>query len=107
MATSNNTRRISQLQAEKSRLLLCIAQIEDEIERLRAEAALAEVVQEVLATTPGARPSQQGGKRKRGPAGPWYEERMINGCGPYVYKCWRDENGTRHSEYQHKGTKPA
>lgn len=102
MATTN-TRRISQLQAEKSRLLSRIAQIEDEIERLSAEAALAEVVQDVLATTPGARQSQA--KDRQHSATPWIEERMINGCGPYYYRRWWDGN-KRRSEYLGK-TKPA
>lgn len=106
MATTNNTRQISKLQAEKSRLLARIAQIEDEISALNATNALADAVQEVLDSTPHT-PGQHTGKAKseRSDGGRWIDERMISGCGPYYYERWI-ENGKKRSKYLGK-TKPA
>ena len=44
--------------------------------------------------------SEQGGKSK-GKGGSYVEVKMINGCGPYAYKRWR-EGGRLRSEYQGK-----
>lgn len=103
MSTANNTRQISKLQAEKSRLLARIAQIDAEIDVLIQAAELAEAVQEVLTTTPSTRQNQA--QERQHSATPWIEERMINGCGPYYYRRWWDGN-KRRSEYLGK-TKPA
>jgi len=43
---------------------------------------------------------QQSGKSK-GKGGSYVEVKMINGCGPYAYKRWR-EGGRLRSEYQGK-----
>lgn len=49
---------------------------------------------------PASEPGQQGGQSK-GQAGGYVEIKMINGCGPYAYKRWR-EGGRLRSEYQGK-----
>ncbi len=105
MATANTTRQISKLQAEKSRLLARIAQIDAEIADLTQADELAEAVQAVLDSTPRT-PGQRTGKAKseRGDGGRWIDERMINGCGPYYYERWI-ENGKKRSKYRGK-TKP-
>ena len=49
---------------------------------------------------PASERGQQSGKSK-GKAGGYVELKMINGCGPYAYKRWR-EGGRLCSEYQGK-----
>lgn len=106
MATTNSTRQISRLQAEKARLLAHIEQIDALIDELSQADALTDAVQEVLDSTPGPR-GQRSGKAKgqRGDGGRWIDERMISGCGPYYYERWI-ENGKKRSKYLGK-TKPA
>ncbi|HEY64246.1 MAG TPA: hypothetical protein G4O02_06705 [Caldilineae bacterium] len=47
---------------------------------------------------PEMRKLEGGGPGGHGGRGWWLEVRMINGCGPYVYKRWR-EGKRKRSEY--------
>ncbi len=105
MAT-NNTRQISKLQVEKARLLARIEQIDALIEELSQVDELADAVQEVLDTTPGPR-GQRSSKGQHCETGHWYEDRTINGCGPYRYEYWRTADGRKHQKYHGKAPKTA
>ena len=95
MATTNTTRQISQLQAEKSRLLARIAQIDAEIADLTQAAELAEAVQEVLDSTPRTQSKRGKSEGESGHGGHWVEIRTVNGCGPYAYERWWDGSKKR------------
>lgn len=62
-------------------------------------ALLAELPEDPAAEQDAGGPAGQGasgGKGSKG--GAWLELRTINGCGPYVYRRWR-EGGRKKSEY--------
>lgn len=61
-------------------------------------AMLAELEETPEETAPSGQAAAGGPKSKGSKGGSWLEERTINGCGPYVYKRWR-EGGRKHSEY--------
>ena len=103
MATPNSTQKRTALQREKAHLQARLAEIEAQL----AELELADAVQEVLDSTPRT-PGQRTGKAKsesQHGSEHWYEERVINGCGPYWYERWWDGN-KRRSKY-HGKNRPA
>ena len=66
--------------------------IDEELSQREAE----QEAQQEQASERGQQASQGKGK-----AGGYTEVKMINGCGPYAYKRWR-EGGRLRSEYQGK-----
>ena len=75
-------------------LLELRAMIDTNIETLELEQ------QQEAQQEPASERGQQAGQSK-GKGGSYVELKMINGCGPYAYKRWR-EGGRLCSEYQGK-----
>ena len=61
-------------------------------------ALLAELAEAPAAEQGGPDGSRNPAGKGGGKGGAWYELRTVNGCGPYIYRRWR-EGGRKRSEY--------